>query len=72
MHEENTPVDPDALLSLIQQITENYHAPPPTRRRRGKQRDFSALSFLLLAVVAVVVRTFKDSELRQLVSRDGR
>jgi len=72
MHEENTPVDPDALLSLIHQIKEHYQAPPPTRRRRGKQRDFSALSFLLLAVVAVVLRTFKDSELHRLWSRDCR
>jgi len=72
MHKENTPVDPDALLSLVQQVKENYQAPPPMRRRRGKQRDFSALSFLLLAVVAVVLRTFKDSELHHLLSRDGR
>jgi hypothetical protein len=72
MHEEKTPVDPDALLSLVQQIKENYHTPPPTVRRRGKQRDFSALSFLLLAVVGVVLRTFKDSELHKLLSRDGR
>src|SRR5262245_6190618 len=72
MHEENTPVDPDTLLSLIHQIKEHYQAPPPRRRRRGKQRDFSALSFLLLAVVAVVLRTFKDSELHKLLSRDCR
>ncbi len=71
MHKEKTPADPDALLSLVQQIKENYQA-PPLLRRRGKQRDFSALSFLLLAVVAVVLRTFKDSELHKLLSRDGR
>jgi hypothetical protein len=72
MHEENTPADPDALLSLVQQLKENYQTPPPMPRRRGKPRDFSALSFLLLAAVAVVLRTFKDSELHKLLSRDCR
>jgi len=72
MHEEKTPADPDALLSLVQQLKETSQAPPPMPRRRGKQRDFSALSFLLLAAVAVVLRTFKDSELHKLLSRDCR
>ena len=72
MHEENTPIDPDALVSLVHQIKENYHPPSPPQRHRGKQRDFSALSFLLLAVVAVVLRTYQDSELHKLLSRDGR
>jgi len=72
MHEEKTPADPDALLSLVQQLKEHYQAPPPMPRRRGKQRDFSALSFLLLAAVAVVLRTFKDSELHKLLSRECR
>lgn len=67
---QHTPIDSDALLSLIQQGAENYHEPPPTPRKRGKQRDFSARSFLLLAVVAVVTRTFRDSELRHFLARD--
>ncbi len=71
MHEETTPIGPDALVSLLHQIKENYHPPSPPRRHRGKQRDFSALSFLLLAVVAVVLRTYRDSELHKLLSRDG-
>ena len=67
---QHTPTDSDALLRLLQQVRGNYQEPPPTPRRRGKQRDFSALSFLLLAVVAVVTRTFCDSELHRLLTRD--
>jgi len=71
MATNQTPTDdPDALLSLIQGVKENYQAPPPSRPKRGKQRDFCALSFLLLAVVAVTLRTFRDSELRQLLEKD--
>ena len=67
-----TPTDPDALLSLVQRVIENYCAPPPAPPKRGKQRDFSARSFLLLAVVAVTMRTFRDSELRMLLEKDER
>jgi hypothetical protein len=59
---------PDALLSSIQQLREHYQPPPP---KRGKQRDFSALSFLLLAAVAVTLRTFRDSELHRLLEKDA-
>lgn len=62
--------DPDALLSLVERVKENYCEPPPTPPKRGKKRDFSALSFLLLAVVAVTTRTFRDSELRKLLEKD--
>jgi hypothetical protein len=48
-----TPTDPDALLSLVQRIKENYQEPPPPPPKRGQKRDFTALSFLLLAAVAV-------------------
>jgi hypothetical protein len=65
-----TPTHPDALLSLIQGVKENYQAPPPMPPKRGKQRDFSALSFLLLAVVAVTLRSFSNSELRKLLEKD--
>ena len=65
-----TPTHPDALISLVERVKENYQQPPPSPPRRGKQRDFSALSFLLLAVVAVTLRTFRDSELRKLLERD--
>jgi hypothetical protein len=70
MATNHLPTDPDALLSLIQRVTENYQPPPPPPRRRGKRRDFSALSFLLLAVVGVVLRTFRDRELHALLTRD--
>src|SRR5215207_621946 len=68
---QHTSTDSDALLSLLQQVSENYQEPPPAPPKRGKQRDFSGLSFLLLAVVAVVTRTFRDAELRKLLSRDA-
>jgi len=65
-----TPAYPDAMLSLIERVKENYVSPPPPPPKRGKKRDFSALSFLLLAVVAVTMRTFRDSELRKLLEKD--
>jgi hypothetical protein len=58
-------------LSLLQQVKEHYQEPPPTPPRRGKRRDFSALSFLLLAVVAVTTRTFRAAELHELLTRDA-
>src|SRR5215210_5490245 len=70
MDTNHLPTDSDALLSLIQRAQENYQLPPPTPRRRGKQPDFSPRSFLLLAVVAVVLRTFRDRELHKLLTRD--
>lgn len=73
MATNQTPTDnPDALLSLIERVKENYQAPPPVPPKRGKKRDFSALSFLLLAVVAVTTRTFRDSELQKLLEKDER
>jgi hypothetical protein len=70
MIENETPTDPDALLSLLKSVKENYQPPPEVPRKRGHQRDFSALSFLLLAVIAVTTRTFKDRELRKLLRTD--
>src|SRR5262245_12234245 len=70
MADNQTPTDPDALLSLIERVKENYQEPPPLPPKRGKKRDFSALSFLLLAVVAVTTRTFRDSELRKFLEKD--
>jgi hypothetical protein len=66
------PLNPDALLSLVERVKENYQPPLSVPVKRGKQRDFSALSFLLLAVVAVTMRTFRDSELRKLLEQDAR
>ena len=67
-----TPTDPDALLSLVQRVKENYQEPPPPPPKRGKKRDFTALSFLLLAAVAVTLRTFGNTELRKLLEKDRR
>lgn len=70
MTDNHTPTDPDSLLSLVESLKENYQQPPPQPPRRGKQRDFSALSFLLLAAVAVTLRTFRNSELHRLLEKD--
>lgn len=72
MATNQTPTAPDALVSLVERVKENYQTPPPAPPRRGKQPDFSALSFLLLAVVAVTTRTFRDSELHKLLEKDQR
>jgi hypothetical protein len=71
MHKEKSPADPDSLLSLIQQVKENYQQPKPASPKRGKKPNFSSLSFLLLAVVSVVTRTFRDSELHKLLECDS-
>jgi len=67
-----TPTDPDALLSLVQRVKENYQELPPPPPKRGRKRDFTGLSFLLLAAVAVTLRTFSDSELRKLLEKEER
>jgi len=59
----------DELLLLLQKISEHYQALSP-KRKRGRQPDFSNLSFLLLAVVAVCTKTFADSELFRLLEAD--
>ncbi len=72
MDTNHAPPIPDALFSLVERVKENYQPPPPAPPKRGKQRDFSALSCLLLTVVAVTLRTFRDSELRTLLEKDER
>jgi hypothetical protein len=59
----------DALFSLIEEVKLGYKEieKPP---KRGRKPDFSDLSFLLLAVVAVVTKTFSDSELQRLLLKD--
>jgi hypothetical protein len=61
---------PDGLLTLIQQAREHYRE-LPQQSKRGKPRTYSGLSFLLLAVAAVTLRTFKASELSRLLLRDA-
>ena len=72
MASNQSPTDPDALLSLVERIKEHYQEPPPPPPKRGKKRDFTALSFLLLAAVAMTLRTFGNTELRKLLEKDQR
>ncbi len=67
---ENCSDAPDALFSLIEEIKLGYQEPPATHKR-GRKPDFTELSFLLLAVVAVVTKTFSDSALHRLLLGDG-
>lgn len=62
---------PDHLLALLQQALEHYQQPAAVRKR-GRPRTYSALSFLLLAVTAVVLRTFDAIELERLLLSDAR
>jgi len=64
------PIFSDELLRLLQKISEHYQ-PLSTKCKRGRQPDFSDLSFLLLAVVAVVTKTFADAELLRLLQTDS-
>lgn len=57
-------------FSLIQEVKLSYQEPTEAVRR-GRKPTFSNLSFLLLAVVAVVTKTFSDSELHRLLSKDA-
>ena len=66
-----TPVSPDALLKIVEQVKE-YYVPPPAKRHRGRPRTFSGLAFLLLAMVGVVLRTVKPQELAMLLTKDAR
>ena len=66
-----TPLAPDALLKIVEQVKE-YYVDLPLQRQRGRPRTFSSLAFLLLAVVGVVLRTFKPQELATLLTKDVR
>ena len=63
------PISPDALLKIVEQVKE-YYVDLPSQRRRGRPRTFSGRAFLLLAVVGVVLRTFKPQELVTLLTKD--
>jgi len=67
---ENCSGSLDALFSLIEEIKLGYQEPGETRKL-GRKLTFSELSFLLLAVVAVVTKTFSDSELHRLLTKDA-
>jgi len=63
------PISPDALLKIVEQVKEYYVELSPNRQR-GRPRTFSGRAFLLLAVVGVVLRTFKPQELAPLLTKD--
>ena len=65
------PILTDDLLQLLQEISAHYQ-PPGIKIKRGRQPHFSDLSFLLLAVVAVVTKTFADAELFRLLQSDSK
>jgi hypothetical protein len=54
----------------VEQVKEYYVEPPP-HGHRGRPRTFSGVAFLLLAVVGVVLRTFKPQELARLLTKDA-
>ena len=64
------PLSPDALLRIIEQVKE-YYVEPLQPQRRGRPRTFSGRTFLLLTMVAVVLRTFKAQELCMLLTKDA-
>lgn len=66
---QHTSQPPDALLRLLQQVRDCYRE-QQVARRRGRPRTYSALSFLLLAVAAVALRTFRERELHRLLLED--
>ena len=66
---ENCSVPLDALFSLIEEIKLGYQE-PNNIIKPGRKLTFSHLSFLLVAVVAVVTKTFSDSELHRLLTKD--
>ena len=61
---------PDHLLFLLQQATDNYQS-IAARRKVGRPPTYAALSFLLLAMTAVVLRTFDEIELHRLLLADA-
>jgi hypothetical protein len=60
---------PDHLLLLLQQATDNYQS-LAVKRKVGRPPTYAALSFLLLAMTAVVLRTFDEIELHRLLLND--
>lgn len=68
MSNQQSPL-PDHLSKLIEQVRAHY-IETDVCGKRGRPRTFSSLSFLLLAVVAVTLRTFKGLELQRLLEKD--
>ena len=70
MATNHIPASPDALLKIVEHVKE-YYVEPASHPQRGRPRTFSSRAFLLLAVVGVVLRTFKPQELCTLLTKDG-
>jgi hypothetical protein len=62
---------PDHLLLLVQQVKAHY-IETAVKSKVGRPRTYAELSFLLLAVVAVTLRTFRGLELHKLLAKDAR
>jgi hypothetical protein len=58
------------LTQTLEEIKLGYQEPNKVVKR-GRKPTFTELSFLLLAVVAVVTKTFSDSELHRLLTKDA-
>ena len=67
---QHSPQAPDHLLRLVQLVRAHYRE-PPAKSKPGRPRTYSGLSFLLLATVAVTLRTFKGLELQRLLEKDS-
>lgn len=63
-------IPPDHLLMLVRQVKAHY-IETAVAGKAGRPRTYSQLSFLLLAVVAVTLRTFKGLELHKLLEKDA-
>lgn len=61
---------PDHLLRLVQLVRAHY-IEIDVKGKAGRPRTYHGLSFLLLAVVAVTLRTFKGLELWRLLDQDS-
>jgi hypothetical protein len=67
----NQTPSPDCLLRLIQQADEHYkQLPPGGKPARGRPLFFDTRSFFLLAICALILRSFKAAELERLLLRD--
>lgn len=65
---EQTPLTPEALTTILAGIKKNHSFEPVAKR--GTPFTFSDLSFLMLAVAGVILRTFKSAELHRLLCKD--
>jgi hypothetical protein len=68
----NQTPSPDCLLRLMQRADEHYKEPlPGGKPSRGRPLFFDTKSFFLLAICAVILRSFKAAELERLLLCDA-